>query len=213
MATMESLARCVKASMHEAGDAVLRYYKGGYTVTLKEDKNPVTEADLASHDILASGLPKCKERPVMSEEDYDKSIVNTSDVWLIDPLDGTKDFINKTGDFSVMVALMEHGEPIAGFVYVPLSQKFYYAMKGKGSFLEDNGVITRLQVSSEKDVRKQHMFMSRFHLRDPELRLKDSLAITNVRQMGSSGLKICAIAEGSAHIYLNTSIIMLRRCQ
>ena len=199
------LVRCVRMAMSKAGQRVLSFYTKEYLITSKNGTSPITEADLDSHDILTAELKHCLPCPVFSEEDATRQVPEQQRIWLVDPLDGTKDFIAQTGDFSIMVALIENGKSVAGFVHAPLSKKFYYAVAGQGAFLDDGKTVRRLHVSQEQDITKQSMFVSRFHRREPELALQRDLEIGQTVTMGSSGLKLCAIAEGCAHIYLNSS--------
>ena len=121
----------------EAGKEILNFYNNDIEVTHKEDLSPLTKADLASNKIILESLHKLKSNiPILSEESLvDWSIrKNWKKYWLVDPLDGTKEFIKKNGEFTVNIALIEDNNPILGVVYVPAKSLLYLAEKNKGSF-------------------------------------------------------------------------------
>lgn len=121
-----------------AGEEILRYYDEEIEVSQKEDDSPLTQADLAAHYIIVDGLRELTPKiPIISEESGipDYSVRKSWDkLWLVDPLDGTKEFIKKNGEFTVNIALIENGKPILGVVYVPAKGITYYGEKEKGSF-------------------------------------------------------------------------------
>ena len=121
----------------EAGKEILNFYNNDIEVTHKEDLSPLTKADLASNKIILESLTKLNSNiPILSEESLvDWSIrKNWKKYWLVDPLDGTKEFIKKNGEFTVNIALIEDNNPILGVVYVPAKSLLYLAEKNKGSF-------------------------------------------------------------------------------
>ena len=119
-----------------ASNTVLAIYQSeGHNVKSKQDGSPVTEADIASHQILTSGLTKLdKTIPILSEEGNASVMHDQNLFWLIDPLDGTKEFINKNGEFTVNIALIEYGSPILGIVFSPAVEENFYGAIGLGSF-------------------------------------------------------------------------------
>lgn len=202
---MEEL-EVLKEVIRDAGEAIMAYYSKDVDVSVKSDFSPVTEADLASERVLLQGLGKFGYGVLSEETEDNLGRLTYEKIWVIDPLDGTKDFIGRTGEFSVMVGLVERGEIVMGAVYEPVSRKLYYAMKGGGAFLEvDGGVAEKLSVSKISDFSKVRMLISRFHLLEYEKGLAKRLGINNMVECGSAGIKICRIAEGNAELYINSS--------
>ncbi len=208
---MESLDYCFeKASQlaREAGEAALFFYNRKYNISDKPGNNgPVTQADLACNNIIIEGLTKEFDYGILSEEtDDDFSRLKNKRIWVIDPLDGTKDFIDKTGEFSIMIGLIENKEPILGIVYVPSEQLMYYALRGRGAFKKKlRKSSQRIQVSSRNEFKDMFLLTSRFHASNTVVKAASDLGINNTLTKGSAGLKICAIAEGSADININPS--------
>ena len=120
----------------KAGEEILKVYDEDFSVVSKDDNSPLTKADLLADEIIKSSLAKSFEFPIVTEESYVEYEVrkNWQKFWLVDPLDGTKDFIAKNGGFSVNIALIEHNKPILGVVYVPVSGDVYSATLGSGAF-------------------------------------------------------------------------------
>ena len=119
----------------KAGDKILEVYESDFQVEKKDDNSPITKADLESNKIIKESLLQTKI-PILSEEDADdKSRTDSDKVWIIDPLDGTQDFVNKTGEFTVMVGLVENHVPIMGLVYWPTEKKIVFCRKGSWRFL------------------------------------------------------------------------------
>ena len=187
-----------------AGDAVMAIYQeGGAQVAFKADASPVTEADLAAHRVLAAGLaPLLPDCPVVSEEDAASLAANAPlyRFWLVDPLDGTKEFIGRNGEFTVNVALIEQGEPVMGVVLAPALGQLYAGGVGLGAFREDalgRHAITVRSVPTEGLT----VVGSRSH-GDAEAMaafLKGK-QVASVRSAGSS-LKLCLVAAGEADLY------------
>ena len=130
-----SVVSSVLELVKDAGKRALEIYQASFTVEYKADSSPITEADIAVNKMLVGGLGQYG-LPILSEELADnKERLNASRVWIIDPVDGTKGFIKKTGDFSIMVGFVQEGRPIFGVVYQPTVDQLYYAAKKEGSFL------------------------------------------------------------------------------
>ena len=193
----------------EAGKEILNFYNNDIEVTHKEDLSPLTKADLASNKIILESLNKLKSNiPILSEESLvDWSIrKNWKKYWLVDPLDGTKEFIKKNGEFTVNIALIEDNNPILGVVYVPAKSLLYLAEKNKGSFktntknkLENFEVIQKILVSSQTN--RPRVIGSRSHSNATfDNWVKEKFPNADIVQAGSS-LKFCLIAEGEADIY------------
>ena len=132
-----------------AGEAILPFWRANVAVSAKADDSPVTAADLAAHKIIAEGLKAlAPEIPMLSEEDCDIPLAQRQAWqrwWLVDPLDGTKEFIKRNGEFTVNIALIENGKPILGVVYAPVMKVMYSAEKGK-AWKEECGVRKQIQV-------------------------------------------------------------------
>ncbi len=189
----------------EAGLAVLEVYNSDFAVERKEDKSPLTMADRRSHRIISSFLKKHFSLPVLSEEGRDVPYEERRKweyYWLVDPLDGTKEFVKRQGDFTVNIALIHRDKPVAGVIYVPVSGVLYYAQKDGGAFKVENGKATKLPLKGEKNLLT--IVGSRSHA-TPELEqyiqeMKKRYGELEVISRGSS-LKFCMIAEGKADVY------------
>lgn len=189
----------------QAGAAILEVYsRADFSVTSKADDSPLTAADTAAHDIILEGLRKLPSQwPVLSEESkhipYDER-KRWEVYWLVDPLDGTKEFIKKNGEFTVNVALVRLGVPVMGVVHVPERRATYYAEKGKGAFKKlENGKSIPLRAQTVPGD-KLKIVLSRSH-RDGRIDafLQKAGPYESV-DVGSS-LKLCLVAEGQAHLY------------
>ncbi len=122
----------------EAGNAILEIYQENFKISKKSDDSPITEADLKSNEIIKKILSQT-EHVILSEEDRDDQIRLSKDtIWIVDPLDGTSDFIDKTGEFTVMIALIKNGKPILGVINWPTEKTFFVAQKGSGAFRYSN---------------------------------------------------------------------------
>jgi 3'(2'), 5'-bisphosphate nucleotidase len=188
----------------EAGDEVLTVYsRGTAEVQLKGDGAPVTEADLAAHRVLVSQLkPLLSECPVVSEEDIGSLIHRQSSgrFWLVDPLDGTKEFIARNGEFTVNIALIEDGRSVMGVVYAPAIDALYWGGAGLGAFRCMNGQTAAIEVAAANPGKAVRVVASKSHLNGETRSLIDRLGEVSLVQAGSS-LKFCRVAEGEADIY------------
>lgn len=193
----------LKEIMKSAGKEVLRIYGGGFGVKFKSGKSPVTDADLTAQEIIITRL-KSFGYAVLSEETHDDlGRLNQEKIWILDPLDGTKDFIEHTGDFSLMIGLVEKAKPVLGVIYKPIGDKFYFAAKNSGAFLEMGVRKIKLAVSKKSDPAKSRMLISRHHALPKELQLAEKLKIKNISKIGSAGIKAGLLCEGKAELYLN----------
>jgi len=184
-----------------AGDAIMQVYDGTkpMDVVSKADNSPVTAADIAAHTVIMDGLRTLTpDIPVLSEEDPPGWEVRQhwQRYWLVDPLDGTKEFIKRNGEFTVNIALIDHGKPILGVVYAPVMNVMYSAAEGK-AWKEECGVRKQIQV---RDARPPLVVISRSHA-DAELKeYLQQLGEHQTTSIGSS-LKFCLVAEGAADVY------------
>jgi 3'(2'), 5'-bisphosphate nucleotidase len=188
-----------------AGEAILEIYgHADFSVQEKADDSPLTAADLASHHLIVDGLAALTPGiPVLSEESASLPFAERSGwtrYWLVDPLDGTREFIKRNGEFTVNIALIEQGVPVLGVVHVPVSGVTYSAARGQGSFRQDrDGVRRQIRVSNpaQEPVR---VVGSRSHSGSSLDGFLARLGAHELVSMGSS-LKLCLVAEGRADIY------------
>ncbi len=189
----------------EAGEKIMDIYKSDFAVQAKDDKSPLTQADLAAHAHIVAGLEKLEPRlPILSEESAEipfETRKNWSAHWLVDPLDGTKEFIKRNGEFTVNIALIEMGLPILGVVHVPALGVSYAAAQDLGAFKIANG--QRGAIRTRRLPATPVYLVSRSHV-DPETeKLLARLPKYEAQTKGSS-LKFCLIAEGAADFYPRT---------
>ena len=181
----------------KAGEAVAAIYREKYSATEKPGKEPLTDADLVSNRIILEVLSKSRI-PILSEESLDNDHrLNSQKAWIVDPLDGTIGFIKATGEFGVMIGLVEKGVPILGMVYLPESKALYAAKKGEGAYLWEKGRLRRLHVSRVSTLSRAHVLMSRFHALEQELEFMKWLHPLDIQQVGSC-CKAMLIASGKA---------------
>jgi 3'(2'), 5'-bisphosphate nucleotidase len=145
------------------------------------------------------------QHAILSEEEPDNlSRLTQTHVWMIDPMDGTREFIEHRGEFAVQIGLVTHGTPVLGVVYQPTTDKLYYSAQGLGAFLESDGKVTPLHVSKEETASRLTMAVSRSHRSARVEAIREQLRINEVVPMGSVGLKVGAVCEGVAHVYIHT---------
>ena len=182
-----------------AGKKILKIYSKKFKIFKKKDMSPVTLADLESEKIIVKGLNKIFNKPIIfSEETNNKNIGNSNDFWLVDPLDGTKEFIKKNGEFTVNIAYIKNKRPILGIIYAPVKKKTYVGVK-KNTYKIINKKKFK-KIKSKKNSIKQ-MIISRSHSTKHQVeKLMKKYKIKKVSFLGSS-LKFCYIAEGKADIY------------
>jgi 3'(2'), 5'-bisphosphate nucleotidase len=200
----------VTALAREAGDAIMTIYDGERpAVDYKQDNSPLTQADIDSHNIVLAGLARLSpDWPVLSEESAEIPFRQRSiwrHFWLVDPLDGTKEFLNRNGEFTVNIALIEGNTPILGVVYAPAIDKMYFAAKGVGAYKVDSQVTSQIS-AIRRDSSTTRVMVSRSHEDDPD-RFSKEYARCELIPMGSS-LKFCLVAEGAAHLYPRTGASM-----
>lgn len=201
---MKSLIDPVIALAEEAGRAILKVYASDFDVQSKDDDSPLTQADLASNRCIVAGLKALTpEIPIISEEsglpDF-KTRSSWDRYWLIDPLDGTKEFVNRNGEFTVNIALIDHQKPVFGVVHVPVQQKTYVGCEGFGAERRDqNGSAESIQVAAASST-PVRVVGSRSHRGASLDAYLKTLGECDMIPMGSS-LKFCVIAEGGADLY------------
>jgi len=206
----QALLNAVKDISVEAGNAILTIYDrdGDLDITTKENDSPLTEADLAAHRIIVDALRELTPAlPILSEESRAVSWQERQSwqtYWLVDPLDGTKEFISRNGEFTVNIALIDQGRPALGVVYVPVKGIVYFGSP-EGAFKEEDGKRESIQTAKIED--NQHtiaVVASRSHKGEELENWLERAAVKfpqmKLVSMGSS-LKICLVAEGLADIY------------
>lgn len=184
-----------------AGDAIMQVYHGDkpLTISAKPDGSPVTTADLAAHKIIIAGLGKLTpDTPVLSEEEPASWEIRRywQRYWLVDPLDGTREFIRRSGEFTVNIALIEKGKPVLGVVYAPAMKVIYSAREGC-AWKEESGARKRLWVRSAWP---PLVLISRLSV-DEELKAYLRLLGEHQTTSVGSSLKFCLVAEGRAQLY------------
>lgn len=189
----------------KAGEAILGVYASAAQPELKADRSPVTAADRCSHEILTDHLRRHTPFPVLSEEGRDIPFAERRQwetFWLLDPLDGTKEFLGRNGEFTVNAALIHQGLPVLGAIYVPVKDLFYTAIRGNGAYRTGQGATVRLPLDQQR--RACTVVGSRSHgspeyeeyLRALRARHGDLVLLS-----AGSSLKFCLVAEGSADLY------------
>lgn len=188
----------------DAGNEILKIYYAseGIEIDRKADNSPLTKADQASHYIIFNALVKnFPDIPIISEEGREVVIYETrknyNQFWLVDPLDGTKEFINRNGEFTVNIALIENGYPVEGYIYVPVQDTWYYTKEDKA--YKRKGTET-FHIKVNNKTADLVAVGSKSHSSPEEASLLSKYPVTDTISVGSS-LKFCMIAEGKADIY------------
>ncbi|MBD2358814.1 3'(2'),5'-bisphosphate nucleotidase CysQ [Tolypothrix sp. FACHB-123] len=200
-----------------AADILQSYYHGtvqdpNLEVQYKQNE-PVTVADITTSQYILEQLQAAlgnEDFAYISEETYKAQQIkhNSTWVWIIDPLDGTRDFINKTGEYAIHIALVKETRPILAIVVIPEAQKLYFATQGGGTFVETRNGSVPLQISldvSHKSLEDLTLVVSRSHRNQRLNYLLENLPCKNQKAIGSVGCKIAAIIEQQAEIYISLS--------
>ena len=203
--SLESLLAGVRALVADAGRAILEVYASGHEVEYKADDSPITRADRAAHEILSAGLARLTpEIPVLSEESAEGHAAEVRrgwrELWLVDPLDGTKEFISRNGEFTVNVALVRDHRPVLGVVAAPVLGLVYFGAEGLGADVghadePDRPIHVRRPAANPLVI-----VGSRSHRGDSLDAVLARIGPHEMRPMGSS-LKLCLVAEGAADLY------------
>lgn len=187
----------------DAGAAIMQVYVQDFTVEHKDDKSPLTAADMAAHHLIVAGLQALTpELPVLSEEsaDIDWSVrQGWRRYWLVDPLDGTREFVKKNGEFTVNIALIEDGIAVFGVVYAPALDELHYGVRGVGAYICDGA--SRIPISSRRPAAAPlHVAASRSHMDARSAAAIGRMGEVSLLGMGSS-LKFCRMAEARLDVY------------
>lgn len=193
----------------QAGQLIMDIYAAGFKINNKTDNTPVTCADLAANELIVKKLSELTpDIPVLSEESTEIAFSERclwETYWLVDPLDGTRAFIDRTGEFSVNIALIHQNNPVLGVIFSPVKQCNFYASKGNGAFYLHNGNQTKKIQVRTKCQQKLIVAGTQTSLHSPAFQmflknLEKKFAAYEVKLMGSS-LKSCMVAEGEADVY------------
>lgn len=197
---------CAILAARKAQKKILEIYNEDLDIKIKSDNTPVTKADLAANEIILKELSKF-DYHIISEETKDDEIRLTHDlVWIVDPIDGTKDFIKKSGDFVIHIALAREGEVVLGVVCAPVYDKLYYAIENQGAYLIDKGNSKpkKLVMPHKKKFEDSIMLISNNKFRDEDRFIAEKLGVKKFKNVGSLGLKLCFMAEGLADLTIIT---------
>ena len=213
---MKQLLNTAITAALEAGKAILEiYHSGEFDVEIKGDNSPLTRADTASHNVIMTYL-ESTDIPVLSEEGRDISYQERKDwkqLWIVDPIDGTKEFIKRNGEFTVNIALIENQKTLIGVIFVPVTGELYFSTKEMGAFkvkvdLDNFDVKTLISNGNKLPLEREDntftIVASRSHM-SPETeeyvqKMREKYGAVNLISKGSS-LKLCMVAEGTANCY------------
>lgn len=189
----------------EAGKKILRAYEGEIIVETKSDMTPVTSADFVSNAVITQGLQTLTPTiPVVSEEQaLEKYSIRRTwkHYWLVDPLDGTKEFIKRSGEFTINIAYISHHQPLLGVIYWPVKNRFYFAVAGKGAFIQ-NGFNHATAIQVSRAIHQPPIVATSRLRKGPKMtHFLERLGSYNTIEVGSA-LKSCFVAEGRADVYV-----------
>jgi 3'(2'), 5'-bisphosphate nucleotidase len=193
----------IKAAQ-EAGNTILEIYQKDYNTFTKKDDSPVTDADLQSNKIINKILSDTKYSILSEEDTDDQSRLSKDMIWIVDPLDGTSDFIDKTGEFTVMIALIQNRKPILGVIAWPTEKTLFVAQKNCGAFRYSNDKWDKISVTKINELPKCRTVGSRHHLSNKEKNFIQKIGIKDFSSIGSS-LKVGKISSGEAEAYITTT--------
>jgi len=207
---LESLIDQVKQISKEAGKVIMEVYQdeASFGITQKKDDSPLTVADQRANQVICDGLKKVTpEVPIISEENKEIPYSTRKDfdyAWLVDPVDGTKEFIKRNGEFTVNIALLKNGETILGVVYVPVTGELFWGIKNQGAYLSvdgKSGSPKKLEAPTfSMQDKGLNVVCSRSHLNEDTANFISKLSEPNKVSKGSS-LKFLILAQGGAHVY------------
>jgi len=192
----------------QAGKLALEINQKDFSVTQKpEFGGPVTEADLKANELITSELAKhFPDDQIIGEEsdqDHVKNFSSNKRTWWVDPIDGTKEFVKKSDEWSVIIGLCFDNKPILGVIYQPTKDILYYGSCGNGAFKKESGQTTKLSICESKPIDQSTIILSKNHPHTKTKSIMSALGITQSYTHGSVGLKIAQIAEQKADLYVN----------
>ena len=201
----QKLSNFVNQIAVDAGKEILKIYNKPFTSKMKKDKSPVTKADLIANDLICKRLQSINPKiQIISEEGKKKFSKKTNIFWLVDPLDGTKEFIKKNGEFTVNIALIKNYKPIYGVIYLPVKKEIYFTQNKSAYFSiidhkNSYKFKKKIKVKKRTGMNNRVLLLSRSHSRNIELS-KKYFKTDKVIFSGSS-IKFCLIANGKGNIY------------
>jgi 3'(2'), 5'-bisphosphate nucleotidase len=191
-------------SVIDAGKTVMKIYNQPFETKIKSDNSPITEADIASNKIIQK-IISTSDYPILSEETKDnKKRLEKETVWIIDPLDGTSDFINKTGEFTIMIGLVRKQVPVLGIIYCPPQNTLYVAQQNQGSYQLAGEKWSKMSVSTISDLTKSRTVYSRHHSEENERLFFKYIKTKKLTKRGSS-LKAIDVASGTSELYFTST--------
>jgi len=204
MINYNAIVEDIKKITIEASKKIIDVYNSfDFEIEAKDDRSPVTKADKIANNYIVQEVKRLyPDFGVLSEESRDTmDRFERQHVWVIDPLDGTKEFIKKNGEFTVNIGLVKNGEPVLGVVGIPARGEYYFASKDNGAFYQNKeGQVSGIKCSSHDRIEKMTLVKSRSHASEKIGRLIEKYKFAAVKERGSS-IKICLIASGLADVY------------
>lgn len=199
------LAVAIDAAEEASSEIINVYNSGDFQTEYKDDNSPLTMADRKAHERIAAVLKQRSSYPVLSEEGRDISYEERSQwshFWLVDPLDGTKEFVKRNGEFTVNIALVANHQPVIGVVAVPVKEELYYAAAGAGAFVKHHGTVQSLKKRVPVNLTDAglRVVASRSHMNEETQQFVNRLEKPTLIAAGSS-LKFMAVAKGEADVY------------
>ena len=201
----QKLSNFVNQIAVDAGKEILKIYNKPFTSKMKKDKSPVTKADLIANDLICKRLQSINPKiQIISEEGKKKFSKKTNIFWLVDPLDGTKEFIKKNGEFTVNIALIKNCRPIYGVIYLPVKKEIYFTQNKSAYFsIIDHKTFykskKKIKVKKRTGINNRVLLLSRSYSRNIELSKKHFK--TDKAIFSGSSIKFCLIASGKGNIY------------
>jgi len=191
-----------------AGAILLKHFAQKTSVRWKGPDNPVTDADQEASRFIVEPLRQRfpLDGILCEEERDDPHRLDKSRVWIVDPMDGTSEFVAGRTEFAVMIGLALEGRPVLGVVYLPVEKKLYFAESGRGAFLETGSSKQHLHVSPESNPGHAVLAASRSHDSQTSQRIREALGVASIVHVGGVGLKVAMICEGRAHLYIHAGI-------
>lgn len=200
----QEIVNFVKSVAIEAGNRIMEVYnRNDFEIQLKSDNSPITLADRLANDFIIEQLQSAfPDFSILSEESKDNPVrLDKPFIWIVDPLDGTKEFIKRNGEFTVNIGLVENGHPRMGVIWVPALGDLYFAAEGLGAFYERPGKSKKsIHCSPRSKIEEMILMQSRSHAGEKEAKLIEKHQFAAVKTSGSS-IKLCLIARGEADVY------------
>jgi 3'(2'), 5'-bisphosphate nucleotidase len=210
MSTVPGLARQIGDIARAAGAAILQIYHSDFAVQTKADASPLTAADLAAQQVIVTALAALDPAlPVLSEEAQAlawSARQHWTRYWLVDPLDGTREFVKRNGEFTVNIALIDHHQTVLGVVLAPVSGELYVAERGEGAWLQTDAGADWQRIHARPLAQSPMLAGSRSHGTLPDATLQALLGEGYQRVALGSSLKFCLLARGLADVYLRLGL-------